>query len=105
MNKDSYTLQFAAFPIDEMSAMLKIASDPTRLKILCCLLDGKICVKELQNKLQASQSLISHQLRVLKDAKLVSFEKMGTTCFYILTDDHVTKLISVVAEHVLEREE
>ena len=93
--------------IEEMENMLKIAADSTRLKILCCLLDGeeepvKKSVSKIIEEVGASQSLVSHQLKVLKDSDLVDFEKEGTKCFYYLKDDHVRKLIEVVYDHVQE---
>ena len=93
--------------IDLMEAMLNVASDSTRLKILCCLLDGeeepvKKSVSKIIEEVGASQSLVSHQLKVLKDSDLVDFEKEGTKCFYYLKDDHVRKLIEVVYDHVQE---
>ena len=94
--------------IDLMESVLNVASDSTRLKILCSLLDGESdpiekSVNEIMNEVGVSQSLVSHQLKVLKDAELVDFKKDGTRCFYYLKDDHVKKLIEVVYEHILEK--
>ena len=98
--------------IEEMENMLKIAADSTRLKIMFSLLDDDIekevihekCVSEIQATIGASQSLVSHQLKVLKDADLVNTRKEGTKIYYSLKDEHVRKLLEVVLEHVLEKE-
>lgn len=97
--------------IKDMEEMLKIASDATRLKIMFSLLDDDIkketliekCVGEIQSDIDASQSLVSHQLKVLKDADLVASRKEGTKVYYSLKDEHVRKLLEVVLEHVLEK--
>ena len=88
--------------LEEMEAMLNIASDYTRLKIMYSLLNGEKCVSEIVSEIDASQSLVSHQLKVLKDAKLVSFKKEGTKVIYYLDDYHVRDLLNVVYDHVTE---
>jgi len=85
--------------LEKMEELLNVASDYTRLKILFCLLDGEKCVSSIQELIDASQSLVSHQLKVLKDAELVATRKDGTRVFYSLDDGHVKELISVVCEH------
>ena len=90
--------------IDKMETLLNVASDFTRLKILYAIKDSRKSVSQIVNLVDASQSLISHQLSVLKKNNLVSSEKDGTSVYYKLTDDHVVKLISIVYEHVLESE-
>ena len=90
--------------IDKMETLLNVASDFTRLKILYAIKDSRKSVSQIVNLVDASQSLISHQLSVLKKNNLVSSEKEGTSVYYKLTDDHVVKLISIVYEHVLESE-
>ncbi len=88
--------------LDAMEKMLNVASDYTRLKILFALMDGEKCVSEIQDIADASQSLVSHQLRVLRDSKLVDYRKDGTKVCYFLTDDHVRKILSIVLDHVTE---
>ena len=88
--------------LEEMEDMLNIASDYTRLKIMYCLLGGEKCVSEIVNEIDASQSLVSHQLRVLKDANLVASRKDGTRVIYYLDDYHVRDLLNVVFDHVTE---
>ena len=110
--------------LTEMADMLRIAGDPTRLKIMLCLLGDSIdelkkreghchfregepvlerSVNEIAEKTSSSQSLVSHQLRILKDAGLVGTRKQGRMVFYFLSDGHVKELVEVVLEHVLER--
>ena len=108
--------------ISKMRDMLSIASDMTRLKILLSLLDESKCecgcsncgkcssrecmieknVSEIVDEIGASQSLVSHQLKVLKDFDLVSTRRDGKKIYYSLSDGHVKQLISVVLEHALE---
>ncbi len=88
--------------LDKMENILNIASDFTRLKILYAIKDEEKNVGEIVEQVGASQSLVSHQLSILKNADLVSVRKVGTKVFYRLADDHVDKLLSIVHEHVLE---
>ena len=89
--------------IDAMEEVLNIASDSTRLKILYSLIDEEKSVNEIVKAIDASQSLVSHQLQILRKADLVSYRKEGTSVFYSLADEHVNDLISVVYEHVREK--
>ena len=88
--------------LDEMEALLNIASDFTRLKILYAISEGERSVSEIIEAVGASQSLVSHQLKVLRKANLVSTRKEGTRVYYALADDHVVALLHVVHEHVTE---
>lgn len=88
--------------LEEMENMLNIASDYTRLKIMYSLLNGEKCVSEIVSEIDASQSLVSHQLKVLKDANLVGYKKEGTKVIYYLDDYHVRDLLNVVLDHVTE---
>ena len=97
--------------IDKMENILNIASDSTRIKILYSLLgnsdsDEKVekTVSEIIDEVNASQSLISHQLKVLKDARLIVSRKQGKNVFYSLCDRHVKLLLEVVYEHIMEEE-
>ena len=102
--------------IEEMQNTLKIAGDATRLKIMLCLLnefDSKHnssleiekSVNEISLQIGASQSLVSHQLKVLKDGDFLKSRKEGTKIFYSLKDEHVREIIKITFEHVLERVE
>ena len=90
--------------IDAMEGMLNIASDSTRLKILYSLLgEEEKSVSQIVEEIGASQSLVSHQLKVLKDAELIDNRKDGTRVYYFLKDEHVRALLEVVYEHVIEK--
>lgn len=88
--------------IDRMEHILNIASDSTRLKILYAISGEEKNVSEIVREVGASQSLVSHQLMVLKKARLVTTRREGRNVYYLLADDHVTALLSIVHEHVLE---
>ena len=90
--------------IDDIESFLKIAADSTRLRILYSLINRELCVCELQDEVGASQSLISHQLTVLRNGGFVRKRKDGKHCFYSLSDDHVVSLLKVVYEHVVEED-
>ena len=87
--------------IREASELLKVVGDHTRMRLLCTLLPGEeLSVGELQKALDMSQSAISHQLRVLRDANLVKFRRAGKLVYYSLADDHVEKLLLGTLEHI-----
>jgi DNA-binding transcriptional ArsR family regulator len=87
-----------------MESVLNIASDFTRLKIMYAIMKEEKSVSEIVEEVGASQSLVSHQLSVLKNADLVSTRKDGTKVFYRLADEHVDMLLKIVHEHVSEKE-
>ena len=113
--------------IGKMQSLLETASDTTRLKIMLALLDDDLCchgseghhcddckclscmiekcVNDIANEIGASQSLVSHQLKVLKDADLVRTRKEKTKVYYSLKDKHVRLLLGVAYEHVMEENE
>ena len=75
---------------------------PPRIKILYALHDSELCVQDIADAVQLSQSAVSHQLRVLKDSKLVRFRREGKTVFYALDDDHVRSILSMGMDHIEE---
>jgi DNA-binding transcriptional ArsR family regulator len=83
-----------------LAELYKNFSDPTRLKILCELSLGELHVQEIADRLGMSQSAISHQLRILRNVRLVRFEKEGKNVRYALDDDHVGDILRIGAEHV-----
>ena len=94
--------------ISLMEEMLKVTADATRLKIMFALLDEEQpekCVNEIYTTIGASQSLVSHQLKVLKDADLVRTRKESTKVYYSLKDKHVRMLLGVAYEHVMEEDD
>jgi len=85
-----------------VSETYKIFGDLTRLKILQALYQKELCVCDLTAVLEANQSTISHQLRILRSKNLVKFRKDGKMAYYSLADEHVVKIIEMGIEHVTE---
>ena len=86
----------------DLSELFKVFGDSTRIRILCALLEGELCVCDIAKLLGMTLSAISHQLRILRAAKLVEFRKEGKTVFYSLADDHVHTILAVGIEHINE---
>ena len=86
----------------DLADLFKVFSDTTRIKILYALHDDELCVQDIANSVQLSQSAVSHQLRVLKDTKLVRFRRDGKTVYYALDDDHVRSILSMGMDHIVE---
>ncbi len=86
----------------DLSELFKIFGDSTRVKIINVLLDNELCVGDIADKINVSQSAVSHQLRILKDSKLVKFRKEGNMTYYYLADDHVEKIFKMGCEHINE---
>ena len=82
----------------ELADLFRVFGDSTRIKILYALHDNELCVQDIANAVQLSQSAVSHQLRVLKDTKLVRFRRDGKTVYYALDDDHVRSILSMRSE-------
>ncbi|MGZ7069353.1 MAG: ArsR/SmtB family transcription factor [Methanobacterium sp.] len=87
----------------EVADNFKIFGDFTRLKILQALYHGELCVCDLTAVLEANQSTISHQLRVLRGKNLVKFRKEGKMAYYSLADEHVVKIMEMGVEHATEK--
>ena len=85
-----------------MSALFKVFGDNTRMRILYALSQSELCVCALCEYLNMDQSAVSHQLRVLKDHRLVSGRRDGKTVYYRLSDSHVESIINQGFEHVTE---
>ncbi len=86
----------------DLADVFRVFGDSTRIKILYALYDQELCVQDISQALGASQSAISHQLRVLKDARLVRFRRDGKAVYYALDDEHVRTILSLGMEHVEE---
>ena len=86
----------------ELADLFRVFGDSTRIKILYALHDSELCVQDIADAVQLSQSAVSHQLRVLKDSKLVRFRREGKTVFYALDDDHVRSILSMGMDHIEE---
>ncbi len=76
--------------------------NPTRLKILFALLEEELCTCDLSNITGLSVSAVSHQLRVLKDRKIVTYKKDGKNVFYRLDDEHIREILKIALEHLRE---
>ena len=86
----------------DLAELFKIFGDSTRVKILYLLFESEMCVCDIAEVLGVTDSAVSHQLRVLKSAKLVKFRKEGKSVFYSLADDHVGSILAQGMEHVRE---
>lgn len=93
-------------PEDEMlydlAELFKVFGDTTRIKILYALFSNEMCVCDIANLLNMTQSAISHQLRVLKQARLVKFRKEGKTVYYSLDDSHISQIFNCGLNHIQE---
>lgn len=86
----------------DLAELFKVFGDSTRIKILYVLFQSEMCVCDIAQLLNMSQSAISHQLRVLKQTKLVKYRREGKTVFYSLADSHVTTILNQGLEHIEE---
>jgi ArsR family transcriptional regulator len=87
----------------DLADLFRMFGDTTRIRILYLLFESELCVCDLAKLLGVTQSAVSHQLRALKDAKLVRFRRAGKTVFYALDDDHVRSILALGMEHILEK--
>ncbi|MDD3383816.1 MAG: metalloregulator ArsR/SmtB family transcription factor [Bacilli bacterium] len=88
--------------ICDLSDFFKIFADSTRVKILFALSKSEMCVYDLSKVIGSSQSAVSHQLRILRNTKLVKTTRKGKEIFYSLSDDHILTIINQGLEHVEE---
>ena len=86
----------------DVSELFKVLGDSTRGRILFVLLVSEMCVCDLSQLLGISVSAVSHQLRILRQARLVRYRREGKTVFYSLADEHVRTLLAQGLEHVQE---
>ncbi len=103
---DTVKRVYEQMPPDEilydLAELYKVFGDSTRIKILYVLMETELCVGDLAQLLGVSQNAVSHQLRVLKNNKLVKFRREGKIIYYSLSDDHVRRIISQGMDHVKE---
>ena len=85
-----------------LAELFKVFGDSTRIKILCVLAESEMCVCDISALLNMTQSAISHQLRILKQAKLVKSWREGKVVFYSLDDDHVKQIFNQGLDHINE---
>lgn len=86
----------------DLAELFKVFGDTTRVKILYALFAAEMCVCDIAALLNMSQSAISHQLRVLKQARLVKFRRQGKVVYYSLDDDHVKQIFDQGLTHINE---
>ena len=105
-DQDAMDKLLTEMPPDEqlydLAELFKVFGDTTRIKILYALLEAERCVGDLADYLNLTQTACSHQLRVLKNNKLVRFRREGKAVFYSLSDDHVKAILEKGMEHVEE---
>ena len=95
-------------PLSDASALaladtFKVLGDPTRIRILDALSLSELCVYDIASRVGLTESAVSHQLRLLRDSRIVRTRRNGRQIFYSLDDQHIVKLLSQGLEHVEER--
>lgn len=88
--------------LSELSDFYKVMGDNTRIRLLWALEESDMCVNDLAVLLNMTKSAVSHQLKILRTAKLVKYEKLGKNVYYSLNDDHVKTILEMALEHVSE---
>lgn len=88
--------------IIDLAELFKVFGDSTRMKIICALLNSELCVCDIANVINSTVSAVSHQLRILKQAKLVKYRKEGKVVYYTLDDNHVYEIFKKGCEHLEE---
>lgn len=90
-------------PIYELADLFKVFGDSTRARIICALSISELCVCDLSALLDMTQSAVSHQLRTLKQARIVKNRRSGKVVYYSLDDEHITALFRLGFEHIMEK--
>lgn len=85
-----------------LAELFKMFGDTTRVRIMCALFENELCVCDIADILGMGQSAVSHQLRLLRTAKLVKVRREGKSSFYSLDDEHIKKIYELGLEHILE---
>ncbi len=86
----------------DLADLFKVFGDSTRIRILCALMEGPMCVGDIAAALEMNQSAVSHQLKVLKQNKLVKNTRAGKAIHYELADEHVKDILELGREHIEE---
>lgn len=86
----------------DLAELFKVFGDSTRIRILSALFEAEMCVGDIAATLEMTPSAISHQLRVLKQAKLVKYRRDGKVIYYSLDDDHVKEIFHQGLDHITE---
>lgn len=96
------TQMLGSVPSEELAQLFKVLGDNTRIRILDALYRSELCVCDITALLGMNQSAVSHQLRVLRDARIVKSRKQGKNVLYSLDDEHISELVRMGSEHVRE---
>ena len=88
--------------LEQIAELFKGFADPTRVHILYLLAEQEQCVSDIAEKVELSQSAISHQLRILKQMQLIKFRREGKNILYSLADEHVRMILDMGVEHLKE---
>lgn len=88
--------------MQDAGELFKILGDQTRMRMICALLATELCVCDLSELLEMSQSAISHQLRILRQARLVRYRRDGKNAYYSLADRHIRAIVQLAVEHTRE---
>lgn len=88
--------------IYDLAEFFKVFADSTRMKIIYALMEGELCVCDIAAIVGTTQSAISHQLRILKQSKLVKYRKEGKVVYYSLDDEHISEIVKKGREHIEE---
>jgi len=86
----------------EMAEIFKLLGEPTRLKIVLSLINSELCVCDLAGAMDANVSTVSHQLRLLRNARLVKYRKEGKMIFYSIDDNHINDALKRIKAHTEE---
>ena len=87
---------------EKIADLFKAFADPTRVQILSNLVERELCVTDIAEAVNLSQSAVSHQLRILKQMYLIKYRREGKNILYSLADDHVRTILQMGLEHVME---
>lgn len=105
-DEDGNTCLFESMPEEELlydlADLFKVFADTTRIKILYSLMGHELCVADIADVINATQSAVSHQLRILKQAHLVRFKRDGKNVIYSLADSHVYTMLAQGLTHICE---
>lgn len=88
--------------VQDLAEFFKVFGDPTRIRILFLLKEGEFCVHDIAATIEMNQTAISHQLKSLRQARLVKYRKDGKQVFYSLNDEHIDDIIAIGLNHLAE---
>ncbi len=97
---NNYIHTYSQEEVEEVCTIFRMLAEPTRMKIVLALLEGDMCVHHLTERCAGTQSAISHQLRILRDNKIVKAKRLGQSVEYSLADAHVQSIVKIALEHL-----